>query len=123
MKKIFSLLYRYIITKPHLKHACFILIMLFFVFFSGISQVSRARYMGEAYFESAMDMYQMSKYEDAVRLFKKFLELAPHDFNGHYLAARSLGFLGDIDSAIEYYKRALAINNDYAIVKLWFGLT
>ena len=89
-------------TKPQVKSIHCISGVLLFVCISWIPQVSRARYMGEAYFESAMDLYQMNKYEDAVQRFKKFLELAPHDFYGHYLTARSLGFLGDIDNAIEY---------------------
>lgn len=91
-----------------------IFIMLLIVFSGMKSQAQEKRYMGEALFEGTMDEYQMGRYEEAVVGFKKFLDFAPNDFNGHYLLAHSLRFLGRYDEAIDYYEKALTIKpSDY----------
>jgi len=95
----------------NIRFLTFISVAVMFAFFLLAPLQSQTRYMEEAYFESAMDQYQMGNYEAAVKSFEKFLELAPNDFNGHFFMARSYGFLGNTENAIKSYERSLEIND------------
>jgi len=74
-----------------------------------LSSGAQTRYMGEGFFESAMDKYVQGLYDEAIPIYERFIEIAPNDFQGHYFLARCHGFTGNTGKARTYYEKALAI--------------
>ncbi len=73
---------------------------------------AQTRYMGEGYFETAMDKYVQKLYDEAIPLYRKFLEIAPNDFQGRYFLARCLDHTGNTAEALKTYAHALRISSE-----------
>jgi len=86
-----------------------------------LCSAAQSRYMGEALFEGAMDQYVQGNYEAASQGYRRFLDIAPNDFNGHYLLGHCLRRLGDMDGALASYEHALAIKPDDVDALIYAG--
>lgn len=68
----------------------------------------------EEWFNKGLELYNIGKHEEAIKAFKKVIEINPGNYMAWYNKGVALGNLGKYEEAIKAYEKAIEIKRDYA---------